>query len=99
MLGSGSSANFVTIVDPSDFVDDLNPYERDANTYDFEGTRTVLLLYLNKKIFQEKEVECCNIVKHCIEAGIDIIFAHELDPEKGGCPFDLFFSSNTTRAA
>jgi hypothetical protein len=99
LLGTGSSADFVTIVDPLECVDDLNPYENDANTYNFEGTRTVLLLYLNKKIFQEKEVECCNIVKHCIEAGIDIIFAHELDPEKGGCPFDLFFSSNTTRAA
>ena len=55
------------------------------------ATKQVLILYLNSKIFKDDGEELTFLLKHAINLKIKIVLLHELDLQRSGCEFDVFF--------
>eukprot|EP00593_Proboscia_inermis_P011761 CAMPEP_0171324768 /NCGR_PEP_ID=MMETSP0816-20121228/116392_1 /TAXON_ID=420281 /ORGANISM="Proboscia inermis, Strain CCAP1064/1" /LENGTH=322 /DNA_ID=CAMNT_0011823787 /DNA_START=139 /DNA_END=1104 /DNA_ORIENTATION=+ len=63
--------------------------------HELPSHRAVLLLYLNKHVFDDeksgKETRTSALVKRATDLGLKLVLVHEQDPEKGACPFNDFF--------
>eukprot|EP00555_Chaetoceros_dichaeta_P002211 CAMPEP_0198252350 /NCGR_PEP_ID=MMETSP1447-20131203/2848_1 /TAXON_ID=420782 /ORGANISM="Chaetoceros dichaeta, Strain CCMP1751" /LENGTH=497 /DNA_ID=CAMNT_0043937557 /DNA_START=1419 /DNA_END=2912 /DNA_ORIENTATION=+ len=53
---------------------------------------TVMILYLNDKVFDDEDNQLLDSVKLLIDKGIPIILVHEKDTSKGGCPFETIIT-------
>lgn len=52
-----------------------------------------LLLYLNKDTFLDEGEETARCVRAALTGGIRVVLIHEMDPERGGVPFRVFFAN------
>ena len=57
------------------------------------GQATHMLLYLNRATWSDVGEQLLRQVKQAREAGLPIVMAHEQDPEKDSCAFDVFFQT------
>ena len=57
------------------------------------GQATHMLLYLNRATWSNVGEQLLRQVKQAREAGLPIVMAHEQDPEKDSCAFDVFFQT------
>jgi hypothetical protein len=68
-------------------------FQLEEETSSSAEKHTVLLLYLNRNVFNTCKNECRleSVVKRALNQGIDIVLAHEQDLSKEGCNFEVFF--------
>lgn len=89
------NALFLTISDPIADADELEEYfsetEETISVSTQEEKKHVFVFYLNEEICQEDAEELTILLKRAIDLNIEIILLHELDPQRGGCEFGLFF--------
>ena len=56
-------------------------------------SRVFFLLYLNKKTFLDEEEETARCVRGALNKGIPVVLVHEMDSDRGGVPFRVFFAN------
>ena len=57
---------------------------------DEKARKPIMLLYLNKNVFEEDEEELTILLKRAMDLNLQIILLHELDLQRDGCRFSHF---------
>ena len=70
------------ITDDTDF--NINPKS--------DETDKVILLYLNKELFQDKKEKVQKFVREALNNGMEVVLVQEMDATKGHCEFEQLIS-------
>lgn len=78
----------ISVIDDDAFDKSIDTWQNLNTDTSADMANAVLLLYLNKHIFQNQDRKVSRFVKKALENNIKIIIVHEQDSSKGFCEFD-----------